>query len=65
MICNKIGYYLLRFSKVKLMRMSVEFCKDDFGQIWFIFADKIWTLESNEELQHEYHTEKLTSMLRD
>ena len=47
MICNKIGYYLLRFSKVKLVRMSVEFCRDDFGQIWFIFADKIWTLEQN------------------
>lgn len=54
MVCNKIGYYLQIIHNIRLKRMSVEFCVDEFGQVWFFYAKDIVIAEENKlELDYE------------
>jgi hypothetical protein len=39
--CLKICYYVKQTKKLEILQMNCEFSKDDTGNIWFTFADKI------------------------
>lgn len=44
--CHKIGYYMQKVQLVDIIRMDVEFIKDDFGEIFFFHATNIWTRQN-------------------
>mgnify|MGYP006114481411 CR=1 FL=1 len=40
--CYKIGFFLQKVHGIELSRMDIEFTVDDYGEIFFQYADNIY-----------------------
>jgi len=39
--CLKICYYLQKVRQIEILQMHVEFLKDDYDNVWFVYSNKI------------------------
>ena len=58
MVCNKICLYIQRIYKIDIIRLTVEFCIDEFGKVWVLFAKNIWIRQKTE---HEKNYDQMLS----
>ena len=52
MVCNKVGHYLRVVYNRELIRMDVEFHRDQFGQVWLYHCRDVWVREKNDWIQN-------------
>ena len=61
MVCNKVGHYLKVVYNKELIRMDVEFHKDQFGHVWFYHCRDVWVREKNDWIKN--HDERFSRFI--